>query len=262
MHYDYSKLGNTKLLGAVNGDYNIIKGLRFSTRLGLDYFSLEEPSYFNPYFGDFVTEGGKFTNYYTRVFNWVWTNTLDYQRDIDKQGNLSADLKVGYEAQRSNEYDISADGNGVPQLTTLPLPPTSNPDLANASGSDYSFSSLFSNLQLNFRNKIIVSGSLRSDGSSRFGSNNRYGTFWSVGAAWNIDKEDFLANWSFISALKLRASYGTNGNANIGNYSSRALYGFGADYNKIPGSGPSSVGNTNLTWEQNKPFDVGLELGI
>jgi len=262
VHYDYSKLGNTKLLGAINGDYNIIKGLRFSTKLGLDYFSLEEPSYYNPFFGDFVTEGGKFTNYYTRVFNWVWTNTLDYQRDIDKQGNLSADLKVGYEAQRSNEYDISADGNGVPQLTTLPLPPTSNPDLASASGNDYSFSSLFSNLQLNFRNKVILSGSLRSDGSSRFGVNNRYGTFWSVGAAWNIDKENFMTNFDFISSLKLRASYGTNGNANIGNYSSRALYGFGADYNKIPGSGPSSVGNSNLTWEQNKPFDVGIELGV
>ena len=71
-----------------------------------------------------------------------------------------------------------------------------------------------------------------------------------------------MTNFDFISSLKLRASYGTNGNANIGNYSSRALYGFGADYNKIPGSGPSSVGNSNLTWEQNKPLDVGIELGV
>ena len=261
-HYDYSKLGNTKLLGGFTGEYNIIKGLKFTTRLGLDFFTLEEPSYYNPFFGDFVTNGGKFTNFYTRVFNYVWTNTLDYHKEIDKEGNLTADLKLGYEAQKSQQFNISADGDGVPQLTTLPLPPTSNPVLANASGSDYAFSSIFSNLQFNYKNKYSLSGSLRNDGSSRFGSNNRYGTFWSVGAAWNIDKENFMSSLSFISSLKLRASYGTNGNANIGNYNWRPLYGFGADYNKLPGSVPTAVGNLNLTWEQNKPFDVGMELGI
>ncbi len=261
-HYDYSKLGSTKLLGTINGDYDILPGLRFSTRVGIDYFTLEEPSYFNPFFGDFVTNGGRFTNFYTRVFNWVWTNTLDYKRDIDKNGDWNFDIKVGYEAQKSNEYDLSADGTGVPQLTTLPLPPTSNPDIALASGNDYSFASVFSTLQLNFKNKFSLSGSLRNDGSSRFGVDNRYGTFWSVGGAWNIDKEGFMANATFISTLKLRASYGTNGNANIGSYSWRALYGYGNDYNKIPGSGPASVGNPNLTWELNKPFDVGIELGI
>jgi len=261
-HYDWSKTSTTKLLGTVNGDYNIIKGLRFSTRLGLDYFTIEEPSYQNPLFGDAVTVGGRMTNFYTRVFNWVWTNTLDYSREIDKEGNLTGDLKIGYEAQKSNEYVISADGTGVPQLTTLPLPPTSNPDQANGGGTDYSFASVFSNLQLNYKNRISLSGSVRRDGSSRFGADNRYGTFWSVGAAWNIDKEDFFPESKYVSALKLRASYGTNGNANIGNYNWRALYGFGTDYNKLPGSRPTSVGNSRLTWELNKPFDVGLELGI
>ncbi|MBS1598157.1 MAG: TonB-dependent receptor [Bacteroidetes bacterium] len=261
-HYDWSRLETSKILGALSADYDIIKGLRFSTRIGIDYLSLEEPSYENPFFGDAVTTGGNMTNFYSRIFNWVWTNTLDYTRDIDKAGNLNADLKVGYEGQKSTEYDIQAIGNGVPQLTTLPLPPTSNPTQAIATGTDYSFASVFSNLQLNYKNRISVSGSLRRDGSSRFGVNNQYGTFWSVGAAWNIDKEDFFPETKYVSALKLRASYGTNGNANIGNYGWRSLYGFGVDYNKFPGSRPTQVGNNNLTWELNKPFDVGIELGL
>ncbi|HTQ64909.1 MAG TPA: TonB-dependent receptor [Puia sp.] len=261
-HYDWTKLKTTKLIGALTGEYNILKGLKFITRYGVDYMSLEEPSYYNPYFGDYVTVGGNFTNYYTRVFNWVWTNTLDYTRDIDKNGNLTANLKVGYESQKSNEYAISASGNGVPELTTLSLPPTSNPIIASGAGSDYSFASLFSNLQFNYKNKYSISGSLRRDGSSRFGVDNRYGTFWSVGAAWNIDKEDFFPTTDYVSALKLRASYGTNGNANIGNYSWQTLYAYGNDYNKLPGSTPSQVGNPNLTWEQNKPLDIGIELGI
>jgi len=261
-HYDWSTLRTTKILGSLNGDYDIIRGLRFSTRIGLDYLALEEPSYQNPFFGDAVTSGGNMTNIYTRVSNWVWTNTLDYTRNIDKGGNLTGDVIVGYEAQKSTTYSINAIGNGVPQLTTLPLPPTSNPTTAVATGSDYAFSSVFSKLQLNFKNKVSLSGSLRSDGSSRFGSNNRYGTFWSVGAAWNIDRESFFPETDYVTGLKLRASYGTNGNANIGNYGWRSLYGFGVDYNKLPGSRPTQVGNNNLTWELNKPFDVGLELSL
>lgn len=263
-HYDRQTIGSTKMIGALSGEYNMLKGLKFTTRIGLDYFNLEEQSYYNPFFGDAVTRGGDFTNFYTRVFNWVWTNTLDYHKELDRNGDLTADLKVGYEGQRSTEYDISAFGSQVPQLTTLPLPPTSSPKQAIGSGNEYSFSSALSQLLFNYKNKYTLSGSFRRDGSSRFGINDRYGNFWSVGGAWNLDKENFLADSKWIAALKLRASYGVNGNANIGNYSWQPLYAFGSDYNQLPGSGPANVGNRglNLTWEQNKPFDVGIELGL
>ena len=268
-HYDRQLFGNTKLLSSVSGEYKILKNLRFASKLGLDYLDVEEQQYYNPFFGDAVTRGGDLYNYYTRIFNWVWTNTLDYHQDFDKSGNLTADLKLGYESQKSKEYDISAYGSGVPAVTTLILPPTSSPKTAAGGGTDYSFASVFSNLQLNFKNKYSLSGSLRRDGSSRFGFNQQFGTFWSVGGAWNIDKENFLANTSFISGLKLRASYGVNGNAGIGNITWRALSGFSTDnytfsthYNQQPGSVPTQVGNPNLTWEQNKPFDVGFELGL
>jgi TonB-linked SusC/RagA family outer membrane protein len=269
VHYDRQLFGNTKLLSSMSGEYKILKNLRFGSKLGLDYLDVEEQQYYNPFFGDAVTRGGDLYNYYTRIFNWVWTNTLDYHQDFDKSGNLTADLKLGYESQKSKEYDISAYGSGVPGVTTLILPPTSSPKTSAGNGTDYSFASVFSNLQLDFKNKYSLSGSLRRDGSSRFGFNQQFGTFWSVGGAWNIDKENFLANVSYISGLKLRASYGVNGNAGIGNITWRQLSGFSTDnnafsthYNQQPGSAPVQVGNPNLTWEQNKPFDVGLELGL
>jgi TonB-dependent starch-binding outer membrane protein SusC len=261
-HYDRQLLGNTKLLGTIDGTYNILKNLKFSSRIGLDYFTLEEKIYYNPFFGDAANRQGDVFNIYTRVFNWVWTNTLDYHQELDKEGDLTADLKLGYESQKSKEYVITAYGSGVPQLTTLLLPPPASPKTAVATGSDYSFDAVFSNLQLNYKNKFSLSGSLRRDGSSRFGINNQYGTFWSVGGAWNIDKEAFLADSKVISGLKLRASYGTNGNAEIGNYSGQATFGFGANYNRLPGGLPTNVGNPSLTWEQNKPFDVGLEVSV
>ena len=94
---------------------------------------------------------------------------------------------------------------------------------------------------MSFLNRYTLSGSVRRDGSSRFGSENRYGTFWSVGGAWNIDQENFMQNVDFISLLKLRASYGVNGNAEIGNYAWRTIYSFGGTYNGLPASFPQTL---------------------
>jgi TonB-dependent starch-binding outer membrane protein SusC len=260
--YDKQQLRNMKALGNITGEYNIIKDLKFTTKFGIDFFNLEEFEYQNPFFGDARTVGGRINALNTRVFNWVWTNTLDYHLNILKEQELGADIKVGYEAQKSQQYNLTQVGQGIPQTTSLQYPAVSSPNTTAVAGSDYSFQSVFSILQFNYQNRYSLSGSLRRDGSSRFGSNNRYGTFWSVGAAWNIDQEKFMTNFNFISALKLRASYGVNGNAGIGNYDWRATYAFGTNYNQQPGSAPNNVGNLDLTWELNKPLDIGLEIGV
>ena len=92
--YDRILLNNVKVLANMNGDYQFYKDLKFTTKFGVDYFNIEEKTYYNPFFGDAVTRGGDFFNYYTRVFNWVWTNTLDYHHNFDADGDFSADLKV------------------------------------------------------------------------------------------------------------------------------------------------------------------------
>jgi TonB-dependent starch-binding outer membrane protein SusC len=260
--YDKQLLRNIKGVGSIYGEYNILRDLKFTTRYGVDYFNLEEFEYQNPFFGDARTVGGRIIAVDTRVFNWVWTNTLDYHWEILQERDLNADIKVGYEAQESEQYRLSLQGEGIPQTTELEYPATSVPKVTTVAGSDYTFASLFSVLQFNLQNKYSLSGSLRRDGSSRFGSNNRYGTFWSVGGAWNMDQENFMRGFEFISALKLRASYGVNGNAGIGNYDWQPTYIFGANYNQLPGSAPNNVGNPNLTWELNKPLNIGLEAGL
>ncbi|MDQ3278211.1 MAG: TonB-dependent receptor, partial [Bacteroidota bacterium] len=165
-------------------------------------------------------------------------------------------------AQQSETRLQSAVGNVVPSNSRIVFPIPAVPTTASVTGSDYSFTSLFSRAQLTFLNRYSLSGSIRRDASSRFGANNRYGTFWSVGAAWNIDQEGFLQKAEFLSTVKLRASYGVNGNAGIGNYDWRSVFLFSTTYNGEPGSFQNTIGNNNLTWEQNKPFDVGLEIGV
>jgi TonB-dependent starch-binding outer membrane protein SusC len=261
IQYDKQNNQTSKFLGSANLEWRIIDNLRFTTRFGIDYNNIEEYLYYNPIFGDAASTNGFTSNAYNRLYNRVWTNFADYNfRTMESK--LDGVVTLGYEAQQSKSYTQSGQGNTVPKNGSVPFPIPAVPTLASVTGSDYAFTSLFSRAQVNFLNRYSLSGSVRRDGSSRFGANNRYGTFWSVGAAWNIDQEDFMQNSKTFSALKLRASYGVNGNAGIGNYDWRSTFLFTTTYNGQPGSFQASIGNNDLTWEENKPFDVGVEVGV
>ena len=265
IEYDRGLFNNVKTISTISGEYQILKNLSFTSKFGIDLFTIEEETYWNPFFGDARTAPqGLIQNLNTRVFNWVATNSLKYHHDFLKSKDLGMDVQVGYEAQKSKQYNISASGRGVPPTSSLPLPVPSTPQTASGGRSDYSFVSIFSLANISYQNRYSLSGSFRRDGSSRFGVNNKYGNFWSIGAAWNIDQENFMEGVTFIDALKLRASYGVNGNAGIGNYDWRATYAFGAGstYNQQSGSAPNAVGNPNLTWEFNKSYDMGIEVAI
>jgi TonB-dependent starch-binding outer membrane protein SusC len=261
---DINLYNNFKVLGNISGEFKILDNLKFSTRYGVDYFSLTEELYDNPFHGDGRTAGGRSYFFYTKVFNWVWTNQLDYrQYFLGKNSDFYADIKLGYEAQQSKEQDIDARKEGFPPTTELNSPTAgATPAAFNGTGTDYTFASVFSAVSVNFKNRYVLTGSFRRDGSSRFGSNNRYGNFWSVGAAWNIDQEGFMEQITFISGAKLRTSYGVNGNGDLANYGWRPLFGYGANYNGQPGGTFNNIGNIDLTWELNKPFNVGLEVGF
>jgi TonB-dependent starch-binding outer membrane protein SusC len=261
--WDKRHLSQTSIRSNVNAEYRIIKDLNFRSQYGIDFNVLEEDQYNNPFHGDGLAAGGRAFAYYTRFFNHTITNTLDYKKSFLKDKGLMFDIKVGQEAQTSKGSFINAQSQGFPLTTALTLPAVgATPIQSSKTITEYSFLSYFSLANLNYKDRYVISGGFRRDGSSRFGAKNRYGNFWSLGATWNVDKEKFLENVNWLSQLKLRASYGVNGNAGIGNYDALATYGFGVNYNQQPGSAPSNPGNDQLTWELNKPMNVGIDLGF
>lgn len=256
-------LRQTSARGSLTADYKILDNLKFRSVYGIDYNNLEEDQYNNPQHGDGLASNGRAFAYYTRYFNYVWTNTLDFQQNITRNGDLTSSTQVGYEAQKSAGYFSSLQSQQFPPSLTLTWPASgASPTTASATISEYTFESQFASTNLNYQNRFVLSGSFRRDGSSRFSKNNRYGNFWSIGATWNIDREKFMNSQKIFDQLKLRSSYGVNGNAGIGNYESPALYGFGFNYNQLPGSAPTNVGDPNLTWELNKPFNIGLDFSV
>lgn len=260
-------INNTqKALGSVFGEYKILKNLKLSSKFGIDYNNIEEDEYKNPFYGDGYTNGGYAGRSYTRYFNWVWTNLLDYHFDF--AGDFASNIKLGYEAQKSQYYSATAVVYNMPLNTDYTVPSNgATPVTASGSQEDYAFASMFAIGDIAYKNRYVLSASFRRDGSSRFGPDRLYGNFWSVGGSWNVDQEEFIRNLHFFNSLKLRSSYGVTGNAGIGNAAWRTLYGYTRyGYNFVYdgqiGSGPSQYGLRNLTWEKTHTFDIGIDASL
>lgn len=263
---DKKQLSLLKLLGNAKLRYNIWDKLYFTTYVSTDYNTYEETQFLNAIMGDGANLKGRSRNAYIRIFNWLTRNQLDYRFDIDPANDFYVTASVGYEAQRSREYRMVADGYGFPAahegLTALGNAGTAN--TAYADYNNFAFVSTYGNASVNYRNKYVMNASLRRDGSSRFASNQRYANFWSVGGTWNVHEEQFFAKQKVLSALKLRSSYGTTGNASLGNYQwlPQVTYGAGFAYAGVIGQSFSALGNLDLTWETSNKFDVGADFGF
>ncbi len=130
----------------------------------------------------------------------------------------------------------------------------------------FRFVSFFGRINYAFRDKYLAELSVRTDGSSRFGPGNRWATFPSASVGWVVSDEQFMSKIPVVSFLKLRASYGLTGNAEIGNYSWQKVFTFvgynAAIYGGIQGGQFTSLGNRALSWESTRQFDAGLDIGL
>jgi TonB-linked SusC/RagA family outer membrane protein len=248
------------ILGNLGLNYEFNKNLSFETKGNIDFNLADEFQYDNPYFGEGRNDGGRGRASDNIVLNWNVTNLLKYSLDLNESNNLK--FLLGQEAQKitSSSVFAYASNYGAPGLTSLDNASVYRD--ASSSKTSSSLSSLFFNVNYALNNKYFLNVTGRRDGSSRFGSDVRYANFGSVGAGWNIEKESFMENVVFVNKLKLRSSYGINGNQEIGDFASRGLYSTGDDYNSRPGYSYSQQSNPTLTWEKNKPFNVGLDFGL
>ena len=268
--WDKNQYDQTSFKGNVTGEYKILDNLKFTTRYAAEYFDISEDAYQNPLYGDGSSSGGTATSDYSRVFDYTWSNFADFKQGLNAEKDFYFDLKLGYEAQQYNLYTLQASGSTFPQSLALHyLASAATPTTAYALPSSRATNSVFSVGDINYKDRYILSASFRRDGSSVFGANKRYGNFYSVGGSWNINEEAFIKDVTAISVLKLRVSYGgTGNNLGFGNYSALPLYSYGTsssysyNYTGQPGSALSNGGNPNLTWEENKIFNVGVDFGL
>lgn len=256
------KNNNSVVVGNVNASYKIIPNLTFSTKLGLNYIDINEDSFDHPDTPDGrnAYNNGQKAKVRTYDITLTTSNTLNYQKTFLEKHSI--DFLVGYEAQDNdnNTVQSASENFAVPELQNISSGAT--PTIAAETGAEYSFVSYFSRVNYDYKNKYFFTASFRRDGSSRFGKANRFANFFSVGGSWRIIEEGFVKGLSFLTDLKLRASYGTSGNAEIGNYAHLGTFAFNGSYNNNLASIPNTVENPNLTWEKNKTYNIGLDFGV
>ena len=254
------EVNTLRLISKLSASYAILENLKFTQSANIDFISVDELDYDDPTTGDGEADGGNLTNAYNNNRALTTQSMLKYVTDIGRDHTF--DIFGVYEYQRINNKEFNAGGKGFASGKLKTLDSAAEPDFVGGNIDNYSFIGLLTQASYSFRNKYFLSGSFRRDGSSRFGANNRWANFWSVGGSWNISDETFMDTVSFLDNLRLKASYGTSGNAAIGNFDSQELYGFGAAYLNEPGSSPGQIGNPDLTWETSNNFNTGISFTL
>lgn len=258
-----------KIVGNVFGEYEFLEGLKLKTSFGID-LAYGVGDNFRPEFflnAAQISNESRVDKNIDRWFNWIWETTLAYQKDF---GAHNLGLLIGNTAQEFNYENI---GGGKSSLVFTDfdnafLNTAVNEESATIGGgaAESALLSYFGRITYDFNDKYLFTATFRYDGSSRFGQNNRFGFFPSVSAGWVLSEEKFMQGLDFIDFLKIRASWGQNGNQEIGNYrwastiATGAGYSFGDGTVFTSGSLPSSVPNPDLEWETSEQTDIGIDV--
>jgi TonB-linked SusC/RagA family outer membrane protein len=254
--------GNTNnLVGNALLSYNVIKGLYIKSSFGYTYMQTDEFSTTpiasqNPAYSP--TGSAYFSD--NNIHSWIAEPMILYTFLLNRS---HFEVLGGSTFEENSTNGQSLEGSGYTSdalLQSVLGAPVLH--IASVTNATYKYNALFGRVNYNYSEKYIVNLNWRRDGSSRFGPNNQFHNFGSVGAGWIFTKEDFFPK-GVLSYGKLRVSYGTTGNDQIGDYQFYNLY--QSSYFPYQGTTaltPTGLSNPNLAWELTKKFEGGMNLGF
>ena len=261
-----------RALGNFYVKFDILKGLDFKTTFSPSYSSYRQGAftgYINPNTGKTYADGD--TNSATltkqRSFSWTWDNIINYNTTIAEDHNIGLMALLSMESSNSDTSTWVADG--VMENTDWWNLKSGDFNKESSSNS-YTENSMISyalRANYNWKNRYLLTATVRWDGSSKLTKDERWGCFPSVAAAWRITEEPFMQNISWLSNLKLRLSYGVTGNnTGIGNFDTQQtvagpLY-YYLDQAWSKGFYPSGIVNTILKWETSTEYNAGIDFGF
>jgi len=243
-------------LGSDEESAGALKGLKLTMNFGADYVSNNQMYYYNMYHGNFASYGGILEKYNRRTFSYTFNQLLTYNRDFDKH---NIDVLVGHEFYNYQYNVLYGKKSGLID-GIYELEPATTTQGTGSYQYDYRIESYLSRVNYNYDEKYYASVSYRTDASSRFNKNYRWGNFWSVGANWRISQEDFMQDFEFVNNLALRASYGSQGNDDLGTYYAwQSFYDLTYPNANNAGAIVASLENEKLSWEKNANLNIGLD---
>ncbi len=259
--YSFNTASVLRTIGNAYANYQFTPGLTFRTEFGIDYLTQNEEQYFGKETArNTSAPNGLGFNGWVQVGNYTTNNFFQYAKNFAEIHDIEATLGMSYQESKRDESRV--EGQQFPSNAYKQIISAADITLGSSTETMFSFLSYFARVNYKFNNRYLLSLSGRIDGSSRFGANNRYGFFPAASAGWVITEEPFMNFTETLSFLKLRASYGITGNAEIDNFAPLGLFTGEGGYAGIPGQRPSQISNPDLRWEQTSQIDVGVDFGF
>ncbi len=267
--YNRNKEKGFRLAGNAFVDFDLPFGLGLRSEFGVDLDGGEYKS-FTPSF--FVSptqqnESSRLLVQETSADTWLWENTATYDL-LTADSRHRLDVLGGFTLQSFNYEFLQGQRQNLigedPSFWYLRAGEEEGQEVT-SNGRSWTMQSYLARANYSFLDRYLATVSLRVDGSSRFGPNNRYGTFPSIGLGWNVADEPFMDGVPYVSAFKVRGSYGAIGNEKIGEYAALALVNgnlnavFGQDPTLYYGQTLTSLSNPDIKWESVVQMDVGLD---
>lgn len=273
----YTNFNENKInrsVGNIFLEANVFNGFTFRTSFGVDISDSNYRSFTPEYNLSSVSYNNisSVTQSANNNYSWIWDNTLQYKTTLAEKHNI--DVLAGMSTrERVSEY-MSATGQNLIfddfEHAYLSNATNQTQNVVSGGRTDYNMISYFGRLLYDYDNKYLFSATIRRDGSSEFGANNKYAVFPAFSAGWNVDSESFFPEDAFINALKVRGSWGQNGNdqfarqfaytSTISSYDKN--YHFGTGNDELPlqvGSSPDALANPDLKWETSEQLNIGFD---
>jgi len=264
------RLGRTLgTVSSVSANYKIIRGLTLSGLVGVDYSMNRDDNQRPSTIPAFASYGGSASVVNRSTVDMNTNVTLDYNKKFGADEAHTIKALVGYEYKSDQAEVVSSTARGFsnPVLTKL-IGQAATPYSITSSWGQYKRMGYFAKVDYDYKEKYLLSGTIRRDGNSRFGMTHQWGTFYAGSLAWRLSSESFLKDVSFINDLKIKGGYGVLGNSNIGNFTTITKMGSvttdnaKAQYNGNAGLSVSQLGNNSLTWEKEANSNIGVDFSL
>lgn len=258
MILDTNKIEGNNFNGAAFVEVRFLKDFKFTSNNNVNLQEMRQTQVTNPYYGQYATQNGVVAKYHTRSVDYTYQQLLTWNHRFGKH---NVDALLGHEWFKTTYYYLYGSKSSMIDRGNEELAGAIIKGNANSYTTEYNNEGWIFRGQYDYDSKYFFSGSFRRDASSRFHPSHRWGNFWSIGGAWIISKESFLQDVTWLDMLKVKASYGEQGNDNIGNFRYTNTYNI-VNSNNMPGATPASMGNEDITWEKNGNFNAGVEFSM
>ncbi|SEN85524.1 TonB-linked outer membrane protein, SusC/RagA family [bacterium A37T11] len=265
----HSKLITKNILANLYGEASLLKNFKYRVSANISYDAARSDAFrsskmpLNQQLPPTQATGSASSD---EAVNWLVNQILSFNKSWD--GGHDLEVMIGMEATKYDYRILNGSSSSYPNdlVETLNASASGTTSIVSSQRLQNTSASYFARANYSYRDKYLLNFSIRQDGSSIFGANRRWGSFPAGSVGWRVNKESFMENIKSVSDAKLRVSYGLSGN-NAFNNNYPSVAGVSSDNYSFNGAlanglAPSSLGNSNLTWEKSQQLDAGLDVGF